>query len=133
MEKVSAVNHNLKGIDLAALRETIDDMGGEEGLEMLEQLIDIYLSETPKRLKRMEQAVSSNDASELRQVAHSLKSSSAMLGAMEASAICYQLENLGRSGSVENAKQMVDALAKLCDLVNDSLEYLRKNGKEILL
>jgi HPt (histidine-containing phosphotransfer) domain-containing protein len=57
----------------------------------------------------MTHAFETRDADALRAGAHSLKSSSANVGAMRMSALCRKIEDLARSGSVENtAKDVVD-------------------------
>jgi len=51
----------------------------------------------------MQTAIAHKEAEPLRVAAHTLKSSSANVGARMLSDLCRELEELGRSGSLENA------------------------------
>jgi HPt (histidine-containing phosphotransfer) domain-containing protein len=53
--------------------------------------------ETPALLQQMDTAVTQAEAATMQKAAHTLKSSSASLGAIALSKFCQQLENLGRS------------------------------------
>ena len=69
--------------------------------EEVEHLIDVFLEDTPKLLARLEIAASSSDYDGLRDAAHSLKSSSANLGAMLLSAAARRVEQGAREQSLE--------------------------------
>ncbi|MCP5141754.1 MAG: response regulator [Gammaproteobacteria bacterium] len=64
-------------------------------------LIDAYLSETPKLLENIDTSIANGDPAGLRLAAHSLKSSSANMGAMALSETARDLEHLGRDGHLE--------------------------------
>jgi len=74
----------LDGDILAELRSVL---GGE-----LDKLIALFLEDTPLLLARLEAAALAPDFNELREAAHSLKSSSANLGAMSLSAAAKRVE-----------------------------------------
>ncbi len=79
-----------------------------EGLpDMLTQIIQIYLSEAPVLLERLAEGISADDAPGVRGAAHSLKSSSANLGALQISDFCKTLENRGREGSLAGAQPLL--------------------------
>ena len=69
--------------------------------EEVEHLIDVFLEDTPKLLARLEIAASNSDYDGLRDAAHSLKSSSANLGAMLLSAAARRVEQGAREQSLE--------------------------------
>lgn len=71
--------------------------------DILEKVIDLYFSETPKLLQVMREAVAKGDTEGLRKSAHTLKSSSANIGAQALAALCKELEEMGRINSIENA------------------------------
>ena len=58
----------------------------------LDKLIELFLQDTPMLLLRLEAAALAPDFNELREAAHSLKSSSANLGAMALSAAAKRVE-----------------------------------------
>jgi signal transduction histidine kinase/CheY-like chemotaxis protein/HPt (histidine-containing phosphotransfer) domain-containing protein len=85
----------------------------DEGAEILGELIDIYLEDTPQRLEALAKAVAEGDAVGIREHAHSLKSSCAQLGAAHLSDLCRQLETLGRDGDLgPTASLMAEAQAE---------------------
>jgi signal transduction histidine kinase/DNA-binding response OmpR family regulator/HPt (histidine-containing phosphotransfer) domain-containing protein len=61
-------------------------------------LIETYLNEAPQHLDGIRTGVQSEDAKLLKESAHTLKSSSAQLGAMKFSQLCKEMEYMGRMG-----------------------------------
>jgi CheY-like chemotaxis protein len=93
------INHEV----LQAFRQTM----GANALLFLAQLISIYLEETPSLLQAMSTAVAQGDVGGMQQAAHTLKSSSASLGAITLSKLCEQLERLGHSQSTVGAQEIM--------------------------
>ncbi len=100
-------------VDVAVLQGLVDDLG-EAGVVI--DTLDIYLEELPGRLESMSGALSRERFDVLRDAAHSLKSSSRMLGAETLSDLCRDLEAVteaqSRSGTSSGGDltPMVDAL-----------------------
>ena len=61
---------------------------------LLATLIDLYLETAQESMQEIRNAIQNKDLSLLSNAAHSLKSSSANLGAVYFSGLCLQLENL---------------------------------------
>jgi HPt (histidine-containing phosphotransfer) domain-containing protein len=78
--------------------------------ELLTRVINLYLVESPKLMLKLKQAAGSGNAPEIAGSAHSLKSSSANVGAKLLSRYCEDLEMSARRGDTEEARKM---LAKL--------------------
>jgi signal transduction histidine kinase/DNA-binding NarL/FixJ family response regulator len=93
---------------------------GNSGL--LRKIIDIYLQETPKLLQILRDASDRSDAQGLRQAAHSLKSSSANLGATRLARICEEVEALARSEETSKARPLVARLENEYPTVRSTLE-----------
>jgi CheY-like chemotaxis protein/HPt (histidine-containing phosphotransfer) domain-containing protein len=74
---------------------------------MLEKIVDLYLQESPKQLQGLKDAIGAEDAEKVQKVAHSFKSSSANLGAIELSEICKQLEMEARGKSLLKAPDLL--------------------------
>ncbi|HEY9666528.1 MAG TPA: PAS domain S-box protein [Coleofasciculaceae cyanobacterium] len=72
--------------------------------ERLSQIINDYLEDAAQLLQTIRDAVAAEDAQALRQTAHSLRSSSANLGATELSKLSKELEMIGRSGTTTHAE-----------------------------
>src|SRR5439155_50931 len=65
--------------------------------------INFYLVESPKLIQKLKQAAAANDAPEIVRSAHSLKSSSANLGASVLSRYCEDIEASARRADAEEA------------------------------
>lgn len=89
-------------LDTAALDELRD-----YGAEILIELIDIFLDDTPNRLRELQAAVMAGDAHATEQAAHALKSACAQLGAANLSTMCRDLEAKGRAGDLDGAPALV--------------------------
>ena len=78
---------------LAGLRELQEE--GEP--DILNELIELFLTDVPPQLVALREAVESGDAHSVERIAHTLKGSSANMGAVKMEAICAELEEIGRS------------------------------------
>jgi HPt (histidine-containing phosphotransfer) domain-containing protein len=78
--------------------------------ELLTRVINLYVAESPKLVQRLKTAGGAGDAKELAGAAHSLKSSSANVGANALSRHCEELEQAARRADLEEARR---ALARL--------------------
>jgi CheY-like chemotaxis protein/HPt (histidine-containing phosphotransfer) domain-containing protein len=88
--------------------DIIRAMPGTDGAALVKKVIDAYLDDTPRRLAQMKVAVDAGDAEALRKAAHSMKSSSANVGAERLANLCKELETIGRSGTVEGAPVLLE-------------------------
>jgi len=110
-----------EAIDTSVLRDFRATMGSEAN-QFLVQLIELYLEETPSLLAEMDKAVIQTNAAQLQSAAHTLKSSSASLGAMSLSKLCEQLESLGHAGTTAGAREIVAQLESEYERVKSALQ-----------
>jgi HPt (histidine-containing phosphotransfer) domain-containing protein len=96
-------------IDQAVFGSLMDSLGGDR--EFLGELLEVYFEDAPKLLERMHAALAAANADEFRRAAHSLKSTSANFGATVLSGMSKELEDLGKTGSLEGASERL-ALAE---------------------
>ena len=89
-------------IDLAILDELLETVGGDESF--LAELLTSYLSDSPPLLEEMERSAAAGDATSLRRAAHTMKSTSASLGAMRLSGICRDIEAAAIAGEAPAAR-----------------------------
>jgi len=75
--------------------------------ELLARTINLYLVESPKLIQKLKQAAGANDAPEMVRSAHSLKSSSANVGARILSRYCEDIEQSARRADTEAACKIV--------------------------
>ncbi len=74
------------------------------------RLIDTYLRELPRMIDQLRDAVEAGDREVLHRVAHTLKSSSASLGALPLSMMCAELEDRSRESIPADAGEVIEAL-----------------------
>jgi HPt (histidine-containing phosphotransfer) domain-containing protein len=83
---------------------------GEGEPDLIVELIDLYLSDTPPRVDAMREALANGDHVKLGRAAHSLKGSSSTLGAIQVAASCAELEVLARELSLTSANPVLERL-----------------------
>jgi HPt (histidine-containing phosphotransfer) domain-containing protein len=103
---------------LASLKELQEE--GEP--DIIEEVGSLFLVHAPEKIAAIKKAASQKDAKALQLSAHSLKSSSAYVGAMVLSAMSKDLEMMGRSNSLEGAEGKVEALDREYSRVKTALE-----------
>ena len=96
-------------IDTQILQE-LKDMAGDDGNEMLAELIDSYLEDAAPKLKQIRGAIDKDDAESLRHSAHALKSLSVTIGAVLLAQVSSKLEVIGNSGTTSNASTLLETL-----------------------
>jgi len=86
-------------LDQSVLRELEESTRDDPAF--VRDLIETYLADVPLQLKGIEGAIAADDSDALIRPAHTLKSSSATLGAMRLADISRTLEMTGRSGTLD--------------------------------
>lgn len=107
-------------IDLAKLQRLA---GGDRGFVL--EMLDTFLEDAPALLSKMRMALQTGDAAAFRIAAHSLKSNSVEFGAMELSALCRELEKMGREGDLSQAAEKLEAVGAQYVLVEQALRQAR--------
>jgi HPt (histidine-containing phosphotransfer) domain-containing protein len=101
--------------------EQIRALRGAGMPSVLGRVIKLFLDGAPGQIAVLRAAAAAADAARLREVAHSLKSASANLGATDFSDGCRELEMMGRAGRLEGAADAVAALERSFIQVSESL------------
>jgi HPt (histidine-containing phosphotransfer) domain-containing protein len=100
---VRAASINMKFLDQLC---ELDPSGG---MGLARQILQVYLDSTGKLVNQAEQAIAADDAEALRFAAHSLKSSSANVGAETLSGLFKQLEGFARDANLGDASALFDS------------------------
>ena len=79
----------------------------EGGPDILGKAIGTYLTTSPVLLQGLQEAVASGDAGGVQKAAHTLKSSSATLGAQALADLCKTMEALGRTQAMGDTPQLL--------------------------
>jgi HPt (histidine-containing phosphotransfer) domain-containing protein len=106
-------------IDAAALDQMLEDTGGEA--EFVIEIIDDYLENACALLADIGAAVSAGDAAAGRAAAHTLKSTSASVGAVGYAAIAKEAEEALGTGDVARARDILPRLETGFPLVEAAL------------
>ena len=110
----------LDAMAFQALREMVNKD------EVLVRVIDSYLEESPKLLQAIATAVADKEVDLLQRAAHTLKSTSATLGATSFSALCQELEAIAQMGTLTVASVRVSQVKTEYEKVGTALlEQLR--------
>ncbi len=78
--------------------------------ESLVALVSGFLEETREQIKAISKAVEAGDAVTVRDEAHSIKGSAALITANELSVAAHKLQDIGSSGDLEESESAVDKL-----------------------
>ncbi len=92
--------------------------------DIIKRLVDIYLGSSPDILRKISDAGAKGDMERLWQSAHSLKSSSANLGATTLAALCETVEEMGRNNQEDNLVEMIAKIEKEYTRVSRELQRL---------
>jgi CheY-like chemotaxis protein len=93
-------------LDSSRLDEIRSLMTDDES-DFLTNIVEQFIKDTGKLIQEMKAAVRASDAPALKVAAHTLKSSSASLGATDLSSLCKQVQTIAAEGSVEPAEFVV--------------------------
>ena len=96
-------------IDLSVI-EKLRSLQEEGQPDFVQEMIAVYLRTAPTLLDSIRQAVTQGDSQKLRQAAHTLKGNSAMIGTSQVAKWSRQLEDLGRTGNLADASQVLTQL-----------------------
>jgi HPt (histidine-containing phosphotransfer) domain-containing protein len=90
-------------------------LGGDRHL--LSELVGIFVDDGPKRLQAIRAALTASDVRQIEQVAHSLKGSASILGAIRLQIAALALEDAAHDGHTENGPDLVAQIARELDKV----------------
>ncbi len=105
----------------ATVLATLHDLCDEDGPEFLSSLIEAFIQSATTHIEILRTGAITGDTATLERTAHSLKSSSASLGALGLAKLCQALQESGRAGSITAAEADVEQLAAEFDRVRQAL------------
>jgi HPt (histidine-containing phosphotransfer) domain-containing protein len=106
-------------VDKSALDELKSIMGDD-----FQMLIDVFLSDSEKRIIDMQGAISSQNSEALRTSAHSFKGSALNISATTLTEHCKQLEMMGKDNQLEGALDIFEKVKDEFVKVRSFLEAL---------
>ena len=99
---------------------------GSDAPGLLSELIETFLRDTPRLRDVMRQALAQGDVRTLQRAAHTLKSSSGIVGARDLSKRCEDLELLCRSQSLVGAPELLTAIEREYEELRVALQAERE-------
>ncbi len=109
-------------------REALQRVEGDEAF--LEELLTMFLEESPAMRNRLVEAEAGGDPVLLERAAHSLRGASATLSAREVTARAEAAEALARAGRLEEARAAVAPLLAAFDALVAALQSASRDGRE---
>ncbi len=103
---------------------TFENLRSTLGDDFIGELVVTYCIETSGLLQQLRQALDQNDAVTFQRAAHSIKSSSASLGALNFSGQAKELEMIGKSGDLSGADAKMALLVEAYQDVQRTLRDL---------
>ena len=100
--KTPAATTNVDAWDATA---TLARLGGDE--DLMREVLNIFLEETPKTIEALRHGVSTGDAETTERAAHSLKGELGYLGLSSLSQQARQLEEMGRNRALGDAVELL--------------------------
>ena len=107
------------------LTAALDRLEGDR--ELFDEMAHLFIAECPRAIEEIRQAITATDAKALEHHAHSLKGSSANLGATTVSCAAAALEDCARSGNLERAGDLFKSLERELDHLLSELEALSRS------
>jgi HPt (histidine-containing phosphotransfer) domain-containing protein len=113
-------------IDDAAFAQALDLVGGD--MEFLADLVATYRTDGADRIDEMRTALASRATPELQRAAHTLKGSSATLGAVDLADACRIVEHAARDGALDGLAERIEAIAVDFEAVGEALDARLASG-----
>jgi HPt (histidine-containing phosphotransfer) domain-containing protein len=111
-------------LDPAAIDNLREMVGGDLGF--MTELIDTFLEDAPLMLSNMHHALENGDAAMLHRAAHTFKSNSSEFGATVLSNLCRELEEMGKTSSLEGTGELLARVETEFVQVKAELETMRQ-------
>jgi two-component system, sensor histidine kinase and response regulator len=112
-----AMTKNPAGLDLTV---PLERMGGDQSL--LAQLAQMFLEDSPGLLATIATSIGNGNLPELERAAHSLKGLAANFDAHDAVAAALRLEDMGRTGQLDEAPAALDAVGTKIGALRKALQ-----------
>ena len=114
-------------LDVDALNRLRDlDPNGENRL--MERVVSAFESSVARLMPQLQEALVGDQLSGIRHVAHTLKSSSASIGATKLSKICAEVESKARLQQTEGLAEQAVALQSEVETVRAALQHMLKSN-----
>jgi HPt (histidine-containing phosphotransfer) domain-containing protein len=104
-------------VDMARMNDLTD--GNQDSLR---ELVEMYFNQTQKQFGQLRDAIQTNNADQVRRVAHSCAGASATLGMTQLVPILRAMEKLGASGTLTGAGQICENAVQEFEQIREFLK-----------
>jgi PAS domain S-box-containing protein len=109
---------------------TLDSFFLEEHMAMdndiLNELFNIFLEETPERIDKLKTAILGNNAPSVREISHGLKGAASTIGAAKFSKLCKKLQKMSESGKT-GGEEIIVEVQKTFDETQKAINNKKKS------
>lgn len=116
-------------IDLSVVEE-LRSLSTIEDPDVFKEVVELFCKHTQERVALMTQSFSQQDIRKLKMDAHSLKSSSGGVGAIQLMSLCIKIEEMIDSDQVTGLKGLIEQLSREFVTAKTALEDLVKNPQQ---
>ena len=112
-----------RAIDMKIIRG-LRELGGEDEPELLAELIGIFLEDAPQRMKDITEGLEQGDLARIERGAHTLKSSSANIGALGLSDLCRRIVECARTSRPQELPALCTASVRALATATNELREI---------
>jgi HPt (histidine-containing phosphotransfer) domain-containing protein len=106
----------------------LERVGGDR--KALGELVELFLTDAPRLLALIGEAIEAKDAGALQAAAHTLKGAVSNFAAPAASEAAARLQQIGESDRMGDARAVADVLGSELERLRGALEALRAGSEE---
>jgi CheY-like chemotaxis protein/HPt (histidine-containing phosphotransfer) domain-containing protein len=103
---------------------------GKDDQEFMKELIAMYMDQAPYYIAQMNELIKTKEIKRLEEIAHTLKGTSANLGAVKVTRICEQIEKFAQRGDIikieQNLADVISVYQKTTVAMKSYLDRLAK-------
>ncbi len=104
----------------------------ENDLELLRELVEIFIEEHGTQISELEGALAAGDAYGVNRKAHSIKSALGNLGGMLAHAAAFELEKAGKEERLEQGPLLLQKLKEeIAEFLSNAAAFLESRGFKV--
>jgi CheY-like chemotaxis protein/HPt (histidine-containing phosphotransfer) domain-containing protein len=103
-------------------RRSLEELKAVASEASVSKVLNLFLEDSPKILSRLDQSIREANPQGLLDSAHYLKSSSATIGASNLSGLCQELEAMGHSQELQDARTVFSEIQREYQAVEKSLQ-----------
>ena len=120
IDTIKAKTGNIIIFDVNSLMERIS---GDK--EFLEELIAIFIKDTPKHFTLLKAAYENSNLEEIRQIAHTIKGSAGNFGASSLQKIALSLEQAAQEDNLSRVAHFIDAVEIEFEILKEEIRRLK--------